>query len=69
MAREIGQDVNVKNFTMEEMLGADEIFITNAPRGIVPVCRVNGRKIGTGKPGKITTLFMKTFMDKIKKYG
>ncbi len=38
----------------DELRGADEIFLTSAVRGILPVTTVNGAQVGHGKPGPIT---------------
>lgn len=69
LAREAGLKVLARNFKTGELRSADEVFITNAPRGIVPVCKVDDKKIGKECPGGITRLLMKNFSDKIKKYG
>jgi branched-chain amino acid aminotransferase len=69
LAREASLRVRIMNFKVSELQGADEVFITNAPRGIVPVCKVDGKKIGNGKVGEITGMLMKIFSDKVKKYG
>jgi branched-chain amino acid aminotransferase len=39
-----------------ELLRAEEIFLTNALRGVVPVASVDGRRVGAGRPGEITRL-------------
>jgi len=36
-----------------ELVKADEVFITKTSAGIVPICKIDGIKIGNGKPGKI----------------
>ena len=37
-----------------ELLAADEVFLTSAVRGVLPVTRVDGSSVGTGKPGPLT---------------
>ena len=37
-----------------ELLAADEVFLTSAVRGILPVTTVDGQKVGDGKPGSVT---------------
>lgn len=39
---------------INDLLGADEVFITNVIMGILPVVAVEARTIGEGKPGEIT---------------
>jgi branched-chain amino acid aminotransferase len=41
-----------------DLRGADEAFITSSVRGVVPIARVDGRPLGTGRPGPITRRVM-----------
>jgi D-alanine transaminase len=34
-----------------ELAGADEVWIASAGRGVLPVTRLDGRRVGTGRPG------------------
>jgi branched-subunit amino acid aminotransferase/4-amino-4-deoxychorismate lyase len=42
---------------------AEEGFLTSTAGGVMPVTSVNGRTIGNGKPGKITTLIQKRYWE------
>ena len=42
---------------------ADEVFITSTAGGVMPVTTVNGKSIGDGKPGKVTTLIQKRYWE------
>jgi len=42
------------DFTPGRLADADEAFVTNAVRGIVPLVRVDGHAIGSGRPGPLT---------------
>lgn len=44
-------------------MAAEEVFITSTAGGVMPVTTVNGRKIGDGKLGKITTLIQKRYWE------
>lgn len=33
---------------------ADELFLTNAVAGVIPVVAVDGRSVGAGRPGPVT---------------
>lgn len=50
-----------RDITRRELMHADECFLTNAPKGIVPVVRIDGEKIGTGRVGPVTRHLMKEF--------
>lgn len=45
----------------DELRAADEVFITSAARGILPVNEVDGRAIGAGTPGPITRRLMASY--------
>jgi len=40
--------------TMDELLGADEVFLTNSIMEVMPVASVGGRLVGGGRPGPVT---------------
>ena len=42
------------DFTLGEVYGADEAFVTGTLGGVTPATRIDGRAIGTGEPGTIT---------------
>ena len=42
------------DFTLAEVYSADEAFVTGTLGGVTAVTRVDGRKIGTAKPGPVT---------------
>jgi branched-chain amino acid aminotransferase len=56
-------------FTRHEVYIADECFLTGTAAEIIPVVKVDGRVIGSGKPGKMTTLLMKKFRELTKTDG
>ncbi|SFZ97625.1 D-alanine aminotransferase [hydrothermal vent metagenome] len=42
-----------RTFTIEEALDADEAFMSSATTFVLPIIEIDGKKIGTGKPGNI----------------
>src|SRR3546814_9034536 len=42
------------DFTLAQVYSADEAFATGTLGGVTPVIRVDGRVIGSGKPGLLT---------------
>ena len=46
--------VEKRALKLEELLQADEVFITGTSKGVVPVIQIDGTPIGLGKPGKNT---------------
>lgn len=47
---------------------ADEVFITSSIREIVPVVRVSGKTIGSGKPGDVTRRLRALFAAHVEAY-
>lgn len=47
--------------TRHELYISDEAFLTGTAAEIIPVVKVDGRLIGSGRPGKTTLMLMKEF--------
>ncbi len=56
LAKRLGLKIMEKSLSYRELLKSDEIFLTNSLAGILPVIKVDRRKIGSGSPGEITRL-------------
>ncbi len=56
-------------FTRHELYTAEECFLTGTAAEIIPIVKVDGRVIGSGKPGKMTLELMKKFHELTKKDG
>ena len=54
IGREIGVEVREETLYPKDLESADEMFITSTTRELSPVVNVDGRVVGTGKPGPIT---------------
>lgn len=55
LAGELGLSVGDEDpLTINDLLDADEVFLTNALMQVMPVCRVEKRDIGCGRTGPIT---------------
>ena len=61
VSKENGIPCYEKNFSLFDVYGADETFVTGTFGGLTPVVKVDGRVIGDGKPGmmmgKLTDLY------------
>jgi branched-chain amino acid aminotransferase len=54
LAGELGVKVSEPNLTRYDLFNADECFLTGTGAEIMPVIKIDGRVIGTGKPGPVT---------------
>ena len=66
----IAEDNNItvkeQRFTRDELYISDEVFLSGTAAEITPVREVDNRKIGSGKPGKITRLIQKEYENIVK---
>jgi len=53
------------DFTLSEVYGADEAFVTGTLGGITPVARVDGRAIGARVPGLVTQRISEMYREAI----
>ncbi|MGA0598108.1 D-amino-acid transaminase [Enterovirga sp. CN4-39] len=53
LAREAGLTVEERLFTIEEAHAAAEAFITSASSIVMPVVQIDGKPLGSGKPGPL----------------
>lgn len=61
IAKDSGIKVKEKFFGPKELLAADEVFITGTAAEVTPVIAVNKKKIGNGKPGRLTFFLQHEF--------
>ena len=54
LAVEAGLKVTEPNLTRYDLFNADECFLTGTGAELIPVVKIDGRVIGTGKPGPVT---------------
>jgi branched-chain amino acid aminotransferase len=62
----VGIPCKQKNFSLFDVYGADEAFVTGTFGGLTPVISVDGRTIGTGSKGILTQKLEVLYEDLIK---
>jgi D-alanine transaminase len=55
--------VEERSFTVDELRNAREVFLTSSSSYVQPVTEVDGKVIGNGKPGSISTDIRKIFTE------
>jgi branched-chain amino acid aminotransferase len=61
LAEQTGLKVSEPNLTRYDLFNADECFVTGTGAEIMPVVKIDGRVIGSGKPGPITPQLVKEY--------
>ncbi|MBS4175969.1 D-amino-acid transaminase [Lederbergia citrea] len=52
-------------FQLDELLEAEEIFVTSTTSEVMPIIRIDGKVVGDGKPGPLTRKLQSLFYEKI----
>ena len=68
LAHKLEVCVEEGRYTMEQLLQADECFITNTGIEIMPVSRIGDCQIGQGKRGLLTGELRKVFAENLNRY-
>ena len=55
LAREANVGVRLAAMNVNELLDADELFLTNSAMGVMPVCRIERKAVGDDRPGPVTS--------------
>ena len=65
IARKIRVRIVEKHIAPQDLLDSDEVFLTNSLAEILPVTRINSRKIGDGTPGELTKLLHLSYQKEV----
>jgi branched-chain amino acid aminotransferase len=63
LAGTLGFPSAVRSLTRFDLLAADEVFLSGSGAGVVPVCTLDGRTIGTGRPGEACSKLRRAYLD------
>lgn len=66
IARWLGYEVEIRTMTLDDLLTADEAFLTGTAIEITPVREVDGKPVGSGTRGPITEQIQQTFFDIVR---
>ena len=61
MAEHLGINTSVRSLSVEELLEADEVFLSSSGGGVIPIIRVNETIFGNGASGPISTQLNETY--------
>lgn len=69
LAKQQGITVREPLITQYDVYNADEVFLTGTAAEVIPAVQIDGRVIGTGKPGPITKSLIAAFREHTKVGG
>ncbi|MFT4592605.1 MAG: branched-chain amino acid aminotransferase [Phycisphaerales bacterium] len=67
IAPELGYIIHERTITLEEVLVADEVFLTGTAAEVIGVSHIGDKVMGTGKVGPITSAFESEFRKRVSK--
>jgi branched-subunit amino acid aminotransferase/4-amino-4-deoxychorismate lyase len=62
-ARARGMEVRIERISVDDILSADECFLTNASWGVLPVTRLEQESIGRGEPGDVAATLREAWIE------
>ena len=69
IAAELGIKISEADITRHDVFVADECFLTGTAAEVIPVIKADGRVIGTGQPGEISTRMIARFRELVRGGG
>jgi D-alanine transaminase len=63
VARDLGLALQLRPFSREEAYAAREAFLTSTSNFVLPITRIDGRKVGDGKPGPVAARLREAYLE------
>jgi branched-chain amino acid aminotransferase len=69
LCKSFGWPTHERNITVHELYTADEAFCSGTAAELVPICEVDGRRIGSGETGPYTQALIDKFKELVRTEG
>ena len=63
LARGLALPLREEPVAVKDLLAADEVFITSTLKEVLPVATIDGRPVGSGRPGPVTLRLLQAIRD------
>ena len=63
IADHLGINTNIRSLSVDELLAADEVFLSSSGGGVIPIVRVNETIYGNGASGPMSVQLNETYWD------
>ena len=61
-----GIPLEVRPVTRAEVLNADELMLSSATKEVLPICKLDGKPVGSGKPGPVYAAIYAAYQEQIQ---
>ena len=68
LCEKIGQPIRAHAIPLRELMGFDEMFLGGTTAEIIPIISIDGKTVGQGRPGPITTGLRNAFRNHISQW-
>jgi branched-subunit amino acid aminotransferase/4-amino-4-deoxychorismate lyase len=68
LARRAGIDVREEPLPVARVRAAAELFLTATTAEVLPVVRLDGRRVGPGTPGPVTRLLAESYRRHVRRW-
>lgn len=65
LAAELSIDCEERPLSREELVSADEVFLTNCMMDVMPVVRIEREPVGAERPGETTLRILRAYRDRV----
>jgi len=69
LAKSMGFTLKEQNMGYFDLYSADEVFVTGTAAEVAPIVNIDGRTIGSGRPGPVTRQLMAAFTSATEREG
>ena len=66
LAAELGLPVEERRVSLEELAGADEVFLSSSIRELLPIVRIDAKTVGSGRPGPVFARLLPAFRERAR---
>ena len=66
LAHELGLRVRERRFGRRQLYAADEVLLSSTMQEVLPVVRIDGRRIGSGRPGPVARALRERFRERTR---
>ncbi len=66
LATQLGIDFEERVYSVDELLNADEVFLTSTTSEVIPIVEIDDKKIQDGKPGPISKKLLDHYDENLK---
>lgn len=66
-AARLGLETRERSLSPGDVAGSEEAFLTNVVTGVVPVTALDGRSVGSGAAGRVTSRLFSAYRDRVRR--